>query len=304
MTRGAVVSVWVSVWMALGSASGAQPSKPALPKMAEILQGEILEVKLTAPDLSAVEGRLGNERIHFYRSQGGRFTALVGVDLEANPGVVKLLVKGTTHSGARRETQMPVKIKAKPFKTESISVAQELDQFGAEVLERIRREQEQLARVFMISSPQRLWAGPFLTPVSKEVTSPFGYRRVVNGTPRAPHTGVDLKAAMGTEVIAANHGRVVLLGDFFFSGKSVVLDHGGGLYTLYYHLSEFKAEDGMEARKGDSVALSGMTGRVTGPHLHWGIRINDHKVDPLSLLRLFEPSGTTTRNSQPVTRNP
>jgi murein DD-endopeptidase MepM/ murein hydrolase activator NlpD len=90
---------------------------------------------------------------------------------------------------------------------------------------------------------------------------------------------------MGTEVTAANHGRVALMGDFFYSGKSVVLDHGGGLYTMYFHLSEIRVEQQAEVRKGDLIALSGMTGRVTGPHLHWAARLNGARIDPLELVQ-------------------
>jgi murein DD-endopeptidase MepM/ murein hydrolase activator NlpD len=90
---------------------------------------------------------------------------------------------------------------------------------------------------------------------------------------------------VGTEVLAANRGRVVLLGDFFFSGHSLVLDHGGGLHTMYFHLSEFKVEPGTEVQKGDLIALSGMTGRVTGPHLHWGARLSGARVDPFELVK-------------------
>jgi murein DD-endopeptidase MepM/ murein hydrolase activator NlpD len=89
---------------------------------------------------------------------------------------------------------------------------------------------------------------------------------------------------LGSDVFAANHGRVVLLGDFFFSGYSLVLDHGAGLYTMYFHLSEFKVEMGSAVRKGDVIGLSGMSGRVTGPHLHWGARLNGARVDPFELL--------------------
>jgi murein DD-endopeptidase MepM/ murein hydrolase activator NlpD len=144
---------------------------------------------------------------------------------------------------------------------------------------------------------QRLWERPFISPVSAAITSPFGYRRVINGMPRAPHTGVDLRASLGTEVLAANHGRVALTGEFFFSGKSLVLDHGGGLYTMYFHLSEFKVEEGADVHKGDVVGLSGMTGRVTGPHLHWGARINGARVDPFELIEKLRGKGESVAGS-------
>ncbi|MGZ8489909.1 MAG: M23 family metallopeptidase, partial [Candidatus Binatia bacterium] len=97
----------------------------------------------------------------------------------------------------------------------------------------------------------------------------------------------DLSAPASTEVVATNHGRVVLVGNFFFAGGSVVIDHGGSVFSMYFHLSEIKVEEGATVRRGDVVALSGGTGRVTGPHLHWGVRLNNTRVDPLDLLRKF-----------------
>lgn len=300
MKRAAGVAV-VFVWLSASLAFGAQLSKPGAPKTIEVFQGEVAEINLSAPGVVAAEGRLGNEKVYFYPGGNGVFAALLGADLEAKPGAAKILVSGTTHSGAPWATQIPLKIKSKPFKSESFSVAQEFDQLSPEVLERIRREQEQFARVFAVSGPQRLWARPFVGPLPKEITSPFGYRRVINGTPRAPHTGVDLKAAMETPVLAANHGRVVLIGDFFYSGKSVVLDHGGSLFTVYFHLAEFKAEQGSEVKKGDVIALSGMTGRVTGPHLHWGARMNGARIDPFQLVERL--GGRADDTASPLTNS-
>jgi murein DD-endopeptidase MepM/ murein hydrolase activator NlpD len=291
----------IFLWLSASIAFGAQPSKPGAPRTVEVFQGEITEIKLSAPGVVAAEGRLGSERIYFYPGGKGVFAALLGADLEAKPGAAKILISGTTRSGTPWATQIPLKIKSKAFKSESFSVAQEFDQLGPEVLERIRQEQEQFARVFVVSAAQRLWARPFVGPLPKEITSPFGYRRVINGTPRAPHTGVDLKAAMETPVPAANHGRVVLLGDFFYSGKSLVLDHGGALFTVYFHLSEFKAEEGMEVKKGDVIALSGMTGRVTGPHLHWGARMNGARIDPFQLIERL--GGRADGTASPVSKS-
>ena len=112
----------------------------------------------------------------------------------------------------------------------------------------------------------------------------FGHRRVFNGQPRAPHSGADLSAATGTPVRAANRGRVVLAKNLFFSGNAVFIDHGLGVYSVYLHLSEIGVEPGAMVGRGDVVGLAGATGRVTGPHLHWGVRVLDARVDPFSLL--------------------
>jgi murein DD-endopeptidase MepM/ murein hydrolase activator NlpD len=280
----AVGSALVLLSLLPGHAFARPDARATVAKPTEVFQGDIVAIKIPAVGLTAVEGRLGKATVPFYLRPSGYYTALVGADLEAKPGVMTLNVKGTTTTGTEHDSQVTLRIKPKSFKKESFSVAAEFDQLSPEILARIRNDQEEFSRAFMSSLPEPLWEGAFVIPLSSEITSPFGYRRIINGTPRAPHTGVDLKAALGTPVVAANHGRVALVGDFFFSGQSVVLDHGGGLHTVYFHLTEYKVETGAPVRKGDVIGLSGMTGRVTGPHLHWGARLNGARVDPFELL--------------------
>ena len=114
----------------------------------------------------------------------------------------------------------------------------------------------------------------------------FGHRRVFNGQPRAPHSGADLRARTGTPILAANSGRVVLAKDLFYSGNAVFIDHGLGLFTTYLHLSKIDVAVGDIVEQGQQIGLAGATGRVTGPHLHWGVRLLDARVDPFSLVRL------------------
>jgi murein DD-endopeptidase MepM/ murein hydrolase activator NlpD len=272
------------VGLVLGMARAGQPASFVVARPATVFQGDIAEVDVSGAGLTAVEGRFGKETIPFYRNDRGDFNALLGIDLEAKPGPAKMHIKVAARTGTSRETEISLAIKAKSFPEEDISVPPKFDQLTPEVLERVRREQKLFARAFSTSAPMRLWKNAFIRPVTMDVSSPFGYRRVINGIARAPHTGVDLRAPMGTEVLAANNGRVVLVGDFFFSGKSVVLDHGGGLYTLYFHFSDFKVSQGALVRRGDVLGLSGMTGRVTGPHLHWSARLNGARVDPFELI--------------------
>jgi murein DD-endopeptidase MepM/ murein hydrolase activator NlpD len=285
------------LWLLSGLSVVWPASKVVAAKPLEVLQGEIVELTVSGRSLAAVEGQLGKNKVRFYPAEGKDYAALVGIDLETKPGIVNLIVKGITNAGTRRDIQIPIRVRTKSFQQESFPVAREFDDLGADLLERIRQEQQQLDRVFASFTPERLWERPFSAPVSLDVTSPFGYRRVINGTPRAPHTGVDLRAALGTQVFASNHGRVVLTGDFFFSGKSLVLDHGGGLYTMYFHLSEFKTEEGAEVHRSDVIGLSGMTGRVTGPHLHWGARINGARIDPLELIEKLRGRSETATGS-------
>jgi murein DD-endopeptidase MepM/ murein hydrolase activator NlpD len=205
--------------------------------------------------------------------------------LEAKPGVSKITITATNDAGRQRRAETIVQTLSKAFRQESFTVASSFDQLSPEALELIRSERADFALAFSTPAAERFWEAPFIRPVPQESSSSFGYRRIINGKPRAPHTGADLRAPIGTEVVAANHGRVVLTGDYFFAGKSVVLDHGGGLYTMYFHLSELKVDAGAMVRRGDVLALSGMSGRVTGPHLHWAARLGTARVDPMELIQ-------------------
>jgi murein DD-endopeptidase MepM/ murein hydrolase activator NlpD len=220
----------------------------------------------------------------FFLHGEGSYITLVGVDLEEKPGAKEVRIQARDKAGKGSLGRAAFAIKEKPFPQEKISVAPGFDRIDEATQKRIDKERYQMARLWNAVSPTRLWERGFLAPISSEVTSPFGFRRVVNGLPRAPHTGVDLKAALGTEVIATNHGRVVLREDFFFNGKSLVLDHGAGLYTMYFHLQNFAVEEGAMVRKGEVIGWTGMSGRVTGPHLHWGARLNGARIDPFGLL--------------------
>ncbi len=152
------------------------------------------------------------------------------------------------------------------------------------------REARQLAAIWKIAAPKKLWADPFMKPVSSRLTSGFGRRRIVNGQPRSPHSGVDLRASSGTPIKATNTGKVVLAKELFFAGQTIILDHGLGLYTLYAHCSRILAKEGDLVTRGEIIGEVGATGRVTGPHLHWACRINSARVNPLNLTTLMPDS--------------
>ncbi|HEX6439365.1 MAG TPA: M23 family metallopeptidase [Candidatus Binatia bacterium] len=263
----------------------AEPFALSWPSRLEIPRGEIAELKVYGERLSSVEGQWGAENLPFYAVAPGSFVAMIGVDLEAKPGVSKITLTATNDAGRQRQAETIVQTLSKPFRQESFTVAPGFDQLSPQALELIRIERADFALAFSTPAAQRLWEAPFIRPVPQESSSSFGYRRIINGKPRAPHTGADLRAPIGTEVLAANHGRVVLVGNYFFAGQSIVLDHGGGLYTMYFHLSDFKVDAGALVRRGDVIALSGMSGRVTGPHLHWAARLGNARVDPMELIQ-------------------
>lgn len=251
---------------------------------AQVFQGGIVRITVSGEDLEEVGGFLQNRSIAFFPAQAGVYFALLGVDLEQKPGPLEITVRSKSKDKEKWERSVLLRIKKKAFAREELTVPPSFDRIDEAARKRIEKEQETLDRLWALATPRRLWDGGFLQPLPGGISSPFGLRRVINGYPRSPHGGVDLKASLGAEVRAANHGRVVLREEFFFSGKSIVLDHGGGLFTMYFHLSDFAVEQEGLVRKGDVIGRAGMSGRVTGPHLHWGARLNGARVDPFELL--------------------
>jgi len=259
----------------------------------QVFQGGVAEIVISGPMITELKARRGAEEIPIFQTEPGSYAALVGIDMDEKPGKVEIVLSGRSPDEGWSRTAA-ITVRRRDFPREEISVPPAFDQLDAATLERIKKEQATLKALWKVRSPTRLWQEPFAAPVPVTVNSAFGFRRVVNGLARAPHEGVDLKAVLGAPVAAANDGRVVLEDNFFFSGNSLVLDHGGGLYTMYFHLSEFRVPNGASVRKGDVIGLAGMTGRVTGPHVHWGARLDGARIDPLDLLALQGRS----RNSQ------
>jgi murein DD-endopeptidase MepM/ murein hydrolase activator NlpD len=162
----------------------------------------------------------------------------------------------------------------------------------SEAEKRAAAEAARLRALYQTVSPERLWYGPFTRPVAGEDPGKgFGARRIINGKPRMPHSGVDFGAERGTPVVATNRGRVALVGDFFFAGRLVVLDHGLGLYTLYFHLDRVDIPEGSVVERGEQIGAVGATGRATGPHLHWAAQLGLSRVDPLTLLSVSVSDG-------------
>jgi hypothetical protein len=152
---------------------------------------------------------------------------------------------------------------------------------------RINRDIAEVVNIYKHPTLEKLWEGPWALPIDSPMTSPYGTNRLYNGEPRNFHGGLDLKAAVGTPVHAAASGRVVLAKDLFFTGFSVMIDHGLGLISLYAHMSKLQVKKGQRVKQGDLLGLSGMTGRVSGPHLHWQLILRNVKVNPVELMKVM-----------------
>jgi murein DD-endopeptidase MepM/ murein hydrolase activator NlpD len=251
-----------------------------------LVPGEPLRIVVTSAEpLQALGGRLLEHEATGVRdgSRADRWTIWTMIDLDRQPGPATIEVEGTTERGTRIDGTTAVTIAAKSFPEETLDVPERYVEPPASVRQRIERERARLAALYERHSP-RAPAAPFVRPVPGAPTSTFGTRRVFNGTPRSPHPGLDLRAAVGTPVVASGGGRVVLAQDLYYSGNTVIVDHGCRLFTIYAHLSRIDVAPDEEVAAGDRVGLSGRTGRVTGPHLHWGAKIGDRPFDPTALL--------------------
>ena len=243
--------------------------------------GSVLEITVTTvEDVAQLSGDAFGRPIAFVRGDSPRvWHGLVGVDLSATTAS-HVTVLGATH---------PIALVPRQFPTRRLRVASQFVDPPPQDLARIRVEADRLAAIFgTVTIPERLEA--FVPPVPGVAGSNFGTRSIFNGEERAPHAGVDFRGAVGTPVAAPAGGRVVLAEDLFFTGQTVVIDHGLGLYSLLAHLSRIDVMPGHAVTRGQRVGLLGATGRVTGPHLHWTVRLGEARVDPLRLLALLAPA--------------
>ena len=204
----------------------------------------------------------------------------LGVDLTARPGRYEVLVK-ILPSGLERHLE--IDILEKDYGVRRLTLPKYMVDLDKETLKRAKKEARIMKKIWDAPPSTPRWRGPFLRPILSEVVGPFGRRSIINNQPRARHSGIDLKAERGDPIRAINNGQVVLTVDHFFSGISVVIDHGGGIQSMYFHLDRIMVQKGQMVTKGRVIGLAGSTGRASGPHLHWGLRINGARVDPLRL---------------------
>lgn len=218
------------------------------------------------------------------RTQDGYEAILVlGTDTDdVLPGNYLLQIRGKVED-QKMAFSWQVRVNDKSYPVESLNVENYMVIPPEEVLSRIKRERAEIGNALNTDTFTRKWIVPFIKPVEGDCTSSYGKKRFFNGLSRGRHGGVDLRAKNGTPVKAVSDGTVILTGDHYFSGKSVYLDHGNGLISMYFHLSQIKVSSGQKIRRGEVVALSGATGRVTGPHLHFGVSIKGEMVDPAPL---------------------
>jgi murein DD-endopeptidase MepM/ murein hydrolase activator NlpD len=237
---------------------------------------------LTATPLESVRVRAFDRDLPSIAINQTTFSVLVGIDLAVAPGTYRIAIE----SGATR-TRFPLLVTARTFATRTLNVDPEFVNPPASAVPRIQREAKELERIWQTSTSPKLWEGGFVPPVPQPANSAFGTRTILNGELRSPHSGADFGSPTGTPIKAPNAGRVVLADSLYYTGNTIVIDHGLGLYSLFAHLSEVGVHVEDLVKTGDVIGAVGATGRVTGPHLHWSVRVNGARVDPVSLLEVL-----------------
>ena len=269
------------------SLSFAEPGKSSQKEASfEVLQGEILYLSRREEDGERYRFVLCfNQKIPFFNTEtDGEVGALIGIDLNQKAKNYHCEIEKGGASGNLIMAQLSIKVLDGAFRTQELTVDRSKVDLDPPTLKRVIREKKSVGGLWWSSVSKKLWNGNFILPVQGEARSTFGLRRIFNGQPRNPHTGEDFSASLGEEVLSSNSGVVKLVEDLFFSGKSIFIDHGLGIYSMYFHLSETLVEEGEVVQKGKIIGLVGSTGRATGPHLHWGVRINSARVNPMALI--------------------
>ncbi len=246
----------------------------ALPR-AHAVPGGVVLINLSSSDSPKPTVHLGNQKI-LVRSYEGSWQAVVGLSLSTPVGNHKIKVTASTQQP--KVISFKVEDKRYPESHITIKDKRKVNPYEKD-LERIFAEQRRSRAAFS------RWSEPqpnidFILPVSGRLSGNFGRRRIFNNQPRKPHSGIDIAAPKGTDVITPADGTVIEMGDFFFNGNTVFIDHGQGVITMYCHLDTMAVSKGDRVKQGESIATVGMTGRVTGPHLHWSVSLNGVRVEP------------------------
>jgi len=255
--------------------------EPARPRGGDVV---LVRVPGATPN-ATVEAEVDGHPLAIFSAADGH-AAVLGIDMDAPAGPRPWRV--TVTSGGRVQTAHGrLTVAARSYRVQQLTVARTMVELDPDTERRAQDETERLRTIYRTTSGERLWRDRFVRPVpGDEPGTGFGARRIINGHARAPHSGIDFAVPVGTTVVAANRGRVALSAEFFFPGRLVILDHGLGLHTAYFHLETIAVTEGQLVARGEPLGTVGMTGRVTGPHLHFGAQVGTARVDPSALLGL------------------
>lgn len=247
--------------------------------------GQVFRVRVQgAEPRGQVEVRLGNRSFALWPAGPEAWEGLAALDRDEAAPSRELFVVDLLPQGEQLLALGELAVEPREYGTQEIRVDESMVTLSPAAQERADRENAVIRTAFNARSAEKLWAAPFGWPTPGEVSGPYGVRRVYNGKPKSYHNGVDIAAPRGAAVTASAPGRVALVGDYFYTGHTVFVDHGLGLFTAYFHLDSAAVVEGEQVEAGTILGLVGSTGRSTGPHLHWGVYLSGLRVDPGSLL--------------------
>ncbi|WP_258238481.1 M23 family metallopeptidase [Arcobacter sp. CECT 8986] len=237
------------------------------------------------PKLTILDKKIN---INFYKlpNKNNSYYALVPASYYDMNKKIKVIVSYIKDNKKDFES-IYLNIKEGDYKSEVIKVKSSKVTLNTKSKDRTQKEYKEAMDIYNTFTNKRLWNKKFILPLNTSITSDFGTKRVYNNTLKGYHSGTDFKAKVGTKIVAANDGVVVLTKNRFYAGNSIIINHGQGVYTCYYHLSKFLVKPNQKVKRGEVIALSGKTGRVTGPHLHFSTRVNSIQVDPLQLIKIL-----------------
>jgi len=248
----------------------------------KICQGDVFLVTVQGGAIAEPpSGSFAKQALIFSQCGDGRYCAVGAVDITTKPGRHTLRI-----SAGKRNKNVRFSVKRARFPELRMSLPEEKVSLCPEDLKKVERENEQLQRIFETVT-DRIWEGSFIVPLENDISTGFGTRRIMNRETVSVHRGVDIRGKEGEQIQASNNGRIVLAEELFLGGNTIIIDHGQGLYTIYMHLSKFNSDLNDSVSRGDVIGYVGSTGRSTGPHLHFGVKLNTISVNPFSLTRLL-----------------
>ncbi len=250
--------------------------------------GEVVKIYMQSPvPVSATLSLDGREYIFILEDRDNlKYFALIALGLDIKPGIYNVVIHLESSRSLKKDVSFKLAISGKTFPSKRIKVARRFTSPTSKDMKRIKTERELLGRIYSILTPNWLGDGRFIMPLEGGISGVFGERRVFNRGFVSRHRGIDIRSPEGTSIRASNSGEIVLSRDLYFSGNTVIINHGIGLFSIYCHMSKSIVREGAFVDKGKIIGYVGSTGRSTGPHLHWGLRLVDNYADPLSIIYL------------------
>lgn len=282
MTAVFLTAAALLLWPAVGGASPRVEVIPAAPRRGDAFLMRLADATGPGP----VTAEFGGRSFPLWAAGEDRWEGFGAVERDAAPGETVVSFFDLAEGGKRPLAEAKLIVEDREFPVQRLTVEESKVTLSPEDQQRAAREAKLIGRALAERTRIKLWSSPLARPVEGPVTSAFGFQRIYNGKPRSPHAGLDLAAPRGTPVGAPTEGRVLLAGDFFYTGWSVFLDHGYGLVSGYFHMDRLAVGEGDGVSAGQKVGEVGSTGRSTGPHLHWSVYVSGVKVDPQSVVAL------------------